>query len=234
MCESDFYLTATGGCDPRTYTIDNCVEYSSATTCSVCATEYYPTSSNTVCTKDSTPIADCKVQSSDTACSLCMDGFALTTDGSLCLSNCIVVGDSGCDQCDSKFYFDETTHACVSTTSANCLYFSTSETLCTGCSPGLVLLNSQCMASSSLGDTCTTRGSPTCLICQTGYAYDAATKSCVTKTSNTTPCKYVNSDGSCKSCPENTYSNNGVCSPLAPNPQTCSCFSGRNYYWPAV
>ena len=231
LCNTDYYLKADKTCEKRVYTVAGCLYYSAPSTCAVCTTGNYLSSTGACAPVTAPGIVGCQLYSSATECSLCNSGYALSGDKKLCLQYCLVVGTSGCTQCAASYFYDATAKACTLTDSTSCVYFGQSVTECTGCSTGLVLLNSACVAPSEVGDVCTSRGTPTCLICQTGFSYNSSTVLCVSNSSVPANCKYSNLDGTCISCKEIAYSNNGVCTLLPTSPPTCSCYGSRTYFW---
>lgn len=73
-CQQSFYLGRTGTssvCTPNPVGVPNCVDYSSLTTCGVCATDYYLSENR--CVKVTKKLIDCVVYQSETVCAVCAD-----------------------------------------------------------------------------------------------------------------------------------------------------------------
>lgn len=235
QCASGYYLA--GGLCLQSTSINNCVTYSANYTCTACASGYMLVNATT-CSQATAQ--NCATYSSLTACATCAFGYTLQTANSITSCNAIVIANCAilnptnqnlCGYCNTGFYLNSA-GACVgvTTTIANCLYYS-GAAKCSNCtSPNVLSVDgSACYSNmTSLADAnCANQfatAAPTCNFCSLGYMFSGGScaacpllsNGCqICDSSNTTNCLlcntayYMDSTGKCNAnAPSNNASNN--------------------------
>ena len=154
-CMEAYLDSATFQCKPPTTAVDNCMAYSSATTCAGCKEGYYLSGNS--CTKNS--LDKCHSQTSSTLCSVCEDNKLVSDDFKTCtdtdcdIDNCDYCSKGAnvkvCAKCSSGYGLSATDGKCETEVTAHCLVHTGKN--CMGCAPGYFSKDGAC-AESSLMD----------------------------------------------------------------------------------
>ncbi|EKM56090.1 uncharacterized protein PHACADRAFT_257156 [Phanerochaete carnosa HHB-10118-sp] len=242
QCADGFFLDSNGncqacqlGCTQCADSTGDCISCKSGFTQSTndrtaCIAQQSTTSSGTVCPDGSF--------SNGTACTPC-SSLCSTCNGPTS-NDCIICGagqyslNSSCVSANgngvcegSSLIADNNKHECdacpAKCTSCQIPNFNVASTVnqlqCTGCLPGLVLSQGQCVESCPSGTFLSPQDNLTCTTCDS---------SCTTCASSSTFCltcanNQLASGGKCvSSCPSNTFSSSGSCVPCHPDCASCS------------
>lgn len=139
------------------------------------------------------PVANCYIYKLSTSaspvpeCAICKKGYVMINKKCEAFpgtvpDNCLQYDAAGaCLQCNSKFYLNGAACSPVSPELSGCLYYGTSQTVCTGCDasvfPPAYLVGGACKQMTA--SNCMFLDSATeCAYCAAGNDLDATTKQC--------------------------------------------------------
>ncbi|KAI6037038.1 growth factor receptor domain-containing protein [Pisolithus microcarpus] len=177
--------------------------YSNGTSCEPCATECQ------TCTGSTSN--DCIICASGT---YSLNGSCVQTNsGGVCQGSSLIANNNKheCDTCGPKCTSCQIPNFNVAST--------TNQAQCTGCLPGYVLYQGQCIGSCPSGTFLSPTDNLTCTACDSTCSTCAGSASyCLTCANNK-----LASNGQCvSSCPSNTFSSSGACVACHPDCATCS------------
>ncbi|PCH38564.1 growth factor receptor domain-containing protein [Wolfiporia cocos MD-104 SS10] len=176
-------------------------------------------SNGTTCTQCSTLCETCTGATSND-CIICAQGtYSLngscvsTNDNGVCENTVLIANNNKheCDSCPAKCTKCEYSSFSVAST--------INEAKCTGCVPGYVLSDGECVESCPSGTFLSPTDNLTCTAC------DSSCSTCVEESTFCLTCadNKLASNGTCvSSCPSNTFSSSGSCLACHPDCATCS------------
>ncbi|KAJ8699271.1 hypothetical protein PTI98_002403 [Pleurotus ostreatus] len=241
-CSAGFFLTSTSDCKVCQAGCTQCADGTGA--CLTCKTGFTKDANDpTKCNPVQTPIPSgdvCPLRSFNdgTNCALCSPSCQSCTgpssnDCAICVSGqyllngaCVSANSDGVCQGskmiadNNKFECDTCGAKCTTCKIPNFSIASTaSQRQCTGCLPGFVLSDGECVASCPTGFFVSPQDNLTCTRCDASCSTcSGAADFCLTCSGN-----QLASDGKCVSaCPSNRFSSSGSCLTCHPDCLTCS------------
>ncbi|KAH7911899.1 growth factor receptor domain-containing protein [Hygrophoropsis aurantiaca] len=242
QCASGFFLDSTGNCEICQLGCSECADGTGdCITCksgftqdandrTKCDATSQTTSSGTPCPDGSfsngsscepcSPLCQTCTGSTSNDCIICGSGSysfngscVQTSSSGVCQGSNLIANNNKheCDTCGPK---------CTSCGISNFNVASTiNQAQCTGCLPGYVLSQGQCVESCPSGTFLSPQDNLTCTACDSSCSSCAGSASfCLTCTNN-----LLAADGQCvNSCPSNTFSSSGSCVSCHPDCATCS------------
>ncbi|VDB84516.1 unnamed protein product [Peniophora sp. CBMAI 1063] len=241
-CAAGFFLDSNGDCSKCELGCDQCESGSGI--CTACASGFTQDANDRTKCNAATTVTSSGTQCPDgsfsngTACAACstscttcngptsndcivcangqykLNGTCVTTDSNgVCSGSSMVANNNKheCDSCPSK---------CTSCAISGFNVASTiDQAKCTGCLPGFVLNNGQCVESCPSGTFLSPKDNLTCTACSSTCGTCAGSADfCLTCANNA-----LASNGQCvTSCPSNTFSSSGACVACHPDCATCS------------
>ncbi|KAL4254394.1 hypothetical protein ABKN59_003636 [Abortiporus biennis] len=241
-CAQGFFLTSDGncqacqlGCTQCADSTGDCIACKSGFTQNAndrtkCLASQSVTSTGTVCPDGSftngtscvpcSPLCQTCSGATSNDCIICgagkysLNGNCVSTDGNGVCEGSNMIADNNkheCDSCPAK---------CTSCKIPNFNVASTVNQLqCTGCLPGFVLSNGQCVENCPVGTFLNPQDNLTCTACDSSCSSCAGSSTfCLTCSNN-----QLASQGKCvATCPSGSFSSSGACISCHPDCATCS------------
>lgn len=245
VCRDQMYVNAEGGCTPYNSGILGCVSYSSATYCSVCDQDTYPSKGTCLKIPSGQTIPNCLNYETLGACQRCRDGYMVQGTGCALIQaqNCLVAASPyQCDSCPAGYILTSSLEFlnCVAGNIANCVEYEAKEPpRCNVCQKNFYPDElGQCIAVTTPIEYCLVYDTnSTCVRCDSNTALNANKTACLTQTQTFHAIDYNCDDSAetakpvCSVCTAGYYFNAGgecvecsslmtgclVCNPLQPD-----------------
>ena len=235
-CKIGYFLTTNKDeCLPYPSGVIGCTNYTNATTCTACGTDYYFSENKCIAVTDK--IENCFLYSNNNICSECNKNFYL--ENNIChtvtVNNCLtLVSKDACETCiqGHRLITSNNKTNCETFTKPNCLLYTQSGlNPCLECGENHYIdTKGDCQLATPLIPNCiSNESSEICKKCRNRFALSVDRKSCVDANIYDQNCREISmpSQMSCAQCDAGYFFEEGVCKAFKTFGKSEGCFIAR-------